>query len=85
MTVLELIEGLEVRACTGPVATTVVTGVQCDSRLISPGDLFVAVHGTRVHGLRFVDEACAHGRPWAKRASQGPCVLLELGVRHNFV
>jgi UDP-N-acetylmuramoyl-L-alanyl-D-glutamate--2,6-diaminopimelate ligase len=61
MTVLELIEGLEVRACTGPVATTVVTGVQCDSRLIRPGDLFVAVHGTHAHGLRFVDDACARG------------------------
>jgi UDP-N-acetylmuramoyl-L-alanyl-D-glutamate--2,6-diaminopimelate ligase len=61
MTVLELIQGLEVRACTGPVATTSVTGVQCDSRLIRPGDLFVAVHGAYAHGLRFVTDACARG------------------------
>jgi UDP-N-acetylmuramoyl-L-alanyl-D-glutamate--2,6-diaminopimelate ligase len=61
MTVLELIQGLEVRACAGPVATTVVTGVQCDSRLIRPGDLFVAVHGADAHGLRFVADARARG------------------------
>jgi UDP-N-acetylmuramoyl-L-alanyl-D-glutamate--2,6-diaminopimelate ligase len=61
MTVLELIRGLEVRACAGPVATTAVTGVQSDSRLIRPGEVFVAVHGTQAHGLRFVDDACARG------------------------
>lgn len=61
MTVKNAIQGLAVRACYGSIATTDARGVQCDSRLVRPGDLFVAVPGTRDNGLRFVDDACAHG------------------------
>lgn len=61
MTVKMAIKGLAVRACFGRVATTVVTGVQCDSRLVRPGDLFVAIPGNRECGLRFVADACAKG------------------------
>lgn len=38
-----------------------VRGVRVDSRLVEPGDLFVAVPGTRVDGAAFVREAKARG------------------------
>jgi UDP-N-acetylmuramoyl-L-alanyl-D-glutamate--2,6-diaminopimelate ligase len=38
-----------------------VTGVSCDSRTTRPGDLFVALAGTRTHGERFVADAIARG------------------------
>ncbi len=61
MTLQRAIRGLEVRACHGAVAAVEILGVQCDSRLVRPGDLFVAVPGTRDNGLRFVDDARARG------------------------
>ncbi len=39
----------------------VVRGVVADSRQVRPGDLFVAVRGTRVDGHRFLAEAAARG------------------------
>ncbi|HEY3765898.1 MAG TPA: UDP-N-acetylmuramoyl-tripeptide--D-alanyl-D-alanine ligase [Gaiellales bacterium] len=38
-----------------------VTGVSIDSRAVSPGDLFVALPGTRTDGVRFVAAALAAG------------------------
>ena len=38
-----------------------VRGVSADSRTVKPGDLFVAVAGTKADGLRFVDQALAAG------------------------
>ncbi|MGQ0612506.1 MAG: UDP-N-acetylmuramoyl-L-alanyl-D-glutamate--2,6-diaminopimelate ligase [Planctomycetaceae bacterium] len=40
---------------------TVVTGVQEDSRRCGPGDLFVAVPGTRQDGATYAADACARG------------------------
>lgn len=37
------------------------TGVQCDSRLILPGQLFVAINGTHENGSRYAQNACARG------------------------
>jgi UDP-N-acetylmuramoyl-L-alanyl-D-glutamate--2,6-diaminopimelate ligase len=42
-------------------ATTPISGVKVDSRLVGPGDLFVAVPGTRVDGAAFVAEARKKG------------------------
>src|SRR5262245_34273581 len=39
----------------------VVGGVTADSRAVKAGDLFVAIPGTKVDGLRFVDAAIAAG------------------------
>jgi len=36
-------------------------GIAADSRKVTPGDLFVAVPGTRADGLAFVPQALAHG------------------------
>ncbi len=38
-----------------------VRGISCDSRTIVPGDLFVALPGSRTDGAKFVAEACARG------------------------
>lgn len=40
---------------------TVVSGVELDSRLVQPGDLFAALPGHRVHGIAFADDALARG------------------------
>lgn len=37
------------------------SGVNCDSRRVTPGDLFVAIPGHHVHGIAFELEAAAHG------------------------
>jgi UDP-N-acetylmuramoyl-L-alanyl-D-glutamate--2,6-diaminopimelate ligase len=38
-----------------------VSGVSCDSRTVSPGDLFVAVRGSRTDGMLHIAEALARG------------------------
>jgi UDP-N-acetylmuramoyl-L-alanyl-D-glutamate--2,6-diaminopimelate ligase len=38
-----------------------VSGVTLDSRSVSPGDLYVALPGTKVHGAAFCDQAVAAG------------------------
>jgi UDP-N-acetylmuramoyl-L-alanyl-D-glutamate--2,6-diaminopimelate ligase len=38
-----------------------VSGVTLDSRSVNPGDLYVALPGTRVHGAAFCDDAVAAG------------------------
>jgi len=38
-----------------------VSGVTLDSRAVRPGDLYVALPGTRVHGAAFCDDAAAAG------------------------
>lgn len=40
---------------------TEVTGVTLDSRRVRPGDLYAALPGSRVHGIRFLDDALAAG------------------------
>lgn len=38
-----------------------VTGVTADSRAVKPGDLFVAIPGTKADGLQYVPQAIANG------------------------
>ena len=38
-----------------------VTGLAVDSRAVKPGDVFVALAGTRTDGARFIDAAIAAG------------------------
>ncbi len=42
-------------------ASTNITGIELDSRLIDPGDLFVAIEGHQQHGVEFFAEAIARG------------------------
>jgi len=56
------------------VADLEVTGVTADSRTVKRGDLFVAVAGAKVDGLRFVDQAVAAGAA-AIAAERSPASL----------
>ncbi len=42
-------------------AGTVISGITLDSRLVSPGDLYVALPGTRHHGAAFAGDAARAG------------------------
>jgi UDP-N-acetylmuramoyl-L-alanyl-D-glutamate--2,6-diaminopimelate ligase len=55
-------------------ASLELAGITADSRHVRPGELFVAVTGTRNDGLRFVDQALASGAAavMAERAPEGP-------------
>lgn len=44
-----------------PMADRVVTGLAVDSRQVQPGGAFVAIAGTRAHGLDHLDEALQQG------------------------
>jgi UDP-N-acetylmuramoyl-L-alanyl-D-glutamate--2,6-diaminopimelate ligase len=61
MKLTELLAGVG----TDPVASTKskvdVTGITTDSRSVKPGDLFIAVPGTKVDGVQFVHDAIARG------------------------
>ncbi|WP_291321750.1 UDP-N-acetylmuramoyl-L-alanyl-D-glutamate--2,6-diaminopimelate ligase [Desulfonatronospira sp.] len=46
--------------------------VQNNSRLVSPGDIFVAVPGTRVHGNAFIPEALDRGAAFVVADSEYP-------------
>ena len=67
---------VEIAAATGGTTDVAiqVTGIATDSREVSPGDLFVALPGTRADGGEFVDSALAAGAAAAlvPRASPGP-------------
>jgi len=63
---------------TGP---PVITGVSTDTRVLRPGDLFVALRGPRANGADFIPEAFRRGAAAALAASAvaaapGPVVLV---------
>ncbi len=60
MQVCELIQPLLLNKATGDL-TTEITGIQLDSRQVLPGDLFIALRGTKVDAHRFVKQAVASG------------------------
>ncbi|NDE57218.1 MAG: UDP-N-acetylmuramoyl-L-alanyl-D-glutamate--2,6-diaminopimelate ligase, partial [Gammaproteobacteria bacterium] len=43
------------------LGTVAITGLQHDSRLIQPGDLFIALKGLHSHGLQFASDAIQLG------------------------
>ena len=61
------------------LAALEVGGVSADSRSIKPGDLFVAVPGTKADGLDFLPQALAAGAA-AVMAEQPPSKPLPAGV-----
>ncbi|HXE91269.1 MAG TPA: UDP-N-acetylmuramoyl-L-alanyl-D-glutamate--2,6-diaminopimelate ligase [Terriglobales bacterium] len=58
MTFRQLLDGVETLAQRG---NPEITGLQYDSRRISPGDLFVAMRGETTDGNRFIEDAIACG------------------------
>lgn len=63
-------------------ADVIVTGVQQDSRLVEPGDLFVALVGARADGTRFITPACDAGATavLVRRGTQLPAGVSGLCV-----
>ena len=59
MKLAELLSG-EASADAGAAALD-VTGITADSRAVKPGNVFVAVAGSKTDGLRFADHAAAAG------------------------
>jgi UDP-N-acetylmuramoyl-L-alanyl-D-glutamate--2,6-diaminopimelate ligase len=60
MTILELLEGLNIKGTDGPL-NTVIKGVAYDSRLVEKDFLFVAVKGFRVDGHDYIKDALSRG------------------------
>ncbi len=58
MSVRELLQG---RADAGRAGDIVVSGLAVDSRQVSAGDAFIALAGTRMHGITFAPAASARG------------------------
>lgn len=61
-----------------------IAGIAIDSRRLSPGDAFVAIHGTRLDGHHFIDEAIQRGasclivaRPVTTPHGQLPVILVD--------
>ena len=61
----QLFESAQVRrlepVAIGPVIDPWVTGVQDDSRLVKPGDLFIARSGDKADGSKFIADAVSRG------------------------
>ncbi|HEY1362835.1 MAG TPA: UDP-N-acetylmuramoyl-L-alanyl-D-glutamate--2,6-diaminopimelate ligase [Xanthobacteraceae bacterium] len=60
-------------------ASLEIVGVSADSRTVRPGELFVAVAGTRDDGLRYLDRAVAAGAV-AVVAEHGPPTPVPRGI-----
>src|SRR5271155_3688470 len=58
MNFLQLLHGAEVLVQTGNPS---VSGLEYDSRLVRPGDVFVAIRGETSDGNKFIDKAIAGG------------------------
>lgn len=61
MKLTEVLAGCGAEQAAGSRAAVEVTGVTQDSRKVKPGDLFIAVPGTREDGSQFIGEAVSRG------------------------
>ena len=57
-----------------------VHGINLDSRFVGPGDLYVALPGTRTHGARFAAQAVAAGAVAVLTDADGAAHLTDVGV-----
>jgi len=57
----DLLQGIPDARIAGGDGEIVIREVRDDSRLVQPGDLFVAIPGTKVDGRRFIDDARTKG------------------------
>ncbi|MFZ5445430.1 MAG: UDP-N-acetylmuramoyl-L-alanyl-D-glutamate--2,6-diaminopimelate ligase [Myxococcota bacterium] len=61
MKLTELLAGVGTEPVASTKAKADITGVTSDSRAVKPGDLFVAVPGTKADGVQFAHEAVQRG------------------------
>jgi UDP-N-acetylmuramoyl-L-alanyl-D-glutamate--2,6-diaminopimelate ligase len=69
----ELLTGIDTRAVSGDLAVE-ITGIHYDSRDVNPGSMFVAVHGERFDGNRFVHDAVGRGAAAIVSESPAPAI-----------
>jgi UDP-N-acetylmuramoyl-L-alanyl-D-glutamate--2,6-diaminopimelate ligase len=72
MTLKELLNGVETLDICGGTECE-ITGLVCDSRRVTPGALFVALHGEHVDGVAYIEDAAQRGA--AAVVSQSPCAF----------
>ena len=60
MKIEEILKGIEIVSVTG-TKSTVISGIEFDSRKVTKGSLFVAVKGYKTDGHDFIDSAIASG------------------------
>lgn len=56
----QILAGLDIAAASGPPAVEVAS-LECDSRKVKPGAIFFALHGVRLEGTQFVEDAVRRG------------------------
>jgi len=61
ITLLKLFHEFPLEVLSGELGSTCIRGVVADSRLVKPGDLFVATVGGTVNSHRFIPQAMARG------------------------
>ncbi|NLL83557.1 MAG: UDP-N-acetylmuramoyl-L-alanyl-D-glutamate--2,6-diaminopimelate ligase [Lentisphaerae bacterium] len=97
MTLHETISTIAVHTLHNCPVDIPINGLQCDSRLIQPGDIFFALPGTHDNGLRFVDHALSlgaaaivaaappthHNIPWVELATPPRPALAHLACHLN--
>lgn len=57
-----------------------VTGISIDSRIVEPGDLYVALPGARVHGVQFAPQAVDAGAAAILTDAEGAALVPNAGV-----
>ncbi|MDO5634490.1 MAG: UDP-N-acetylmuramoyl-L-alanyl-D-glutamate--2,6-diaminopimelate ligase [Micrococcus sp.] len=61
-------------------AATIVRGACLDSRVVQPGDLYIALPGARAHGAQFAEAAVQAGAHAVLTDAQGLALLAEAGI-----
>ncbi|QAY70630.1 UDP-N-acetylmuramoyl-L-alanyl-D-glutamate--2,6-diaminopimelate ligase [Xylanimonas protaetiae] len=77
--VRDLAHTFDLRA-TGPWGEETVTSVASDNRVVSIGDLFVALPGANAHGARFAADAVARGATAVLTDDAGAALLADMTV-----
>jgi UDP-N-acetylmuramoyl-L-alanyl-D-glutamate--2,6-diaminopimelate ligase len=72
--------GVRLASVVSPNDLGCVTGVTLDSRVVAPGDLYVALPGTKVHGAAFCADAVAAGAVAVLTDPDGRARAAQTGV-----
>lgn len=60
MKLQQLFAGMDIAAIAGSAAAE-ISSIECDSRKVIPGGIFFALHGAKLEGARFVQDALSRG------------------------
>ncbi|MGJ5590830.1 Mur ligase family protein [Micrococcus lylae] len=80
-TLVEVLHGAGIEAVeSGTAPRGRVTGACLNSRVVQPGDLYVALPGARVHGASFATEAVAAGAVGVLTDAEGAALVAKQGL-----